>query len=72
MHGKGLRACLREQMRYTPALAYNCSPRVLLQLLLIGDSGVGKSCLLLRFAVSGGRLLYIAAAEGWQPPDVSC
>lgn len=28
-----------------------CHPR---RLLLIGDSGVGKSCLLLRFAVSGG------------------
>lgn len=27
---------------------------VFLQLLLIGDSGVGKSCLLLRFAVSWG------------------
>jgi len=27
-----------------------------LQLLLIGDSGVGKSCLLLRFAVSDNRL----------------
>ena len=29
-----------------------CPSIVLLQLLLIGDSGVGKSCLLLRFAVS--------------------
>jgi Ras-related protein Rab-1A len=28
-----------------------------LQLLLIGDSGVGKSCLLLRFAVGGMMLL---------------
>lgn len=28
----------------------------LFKLLLIGDSGVGKSCLLLRFAVSGRQL----------------
>ena len=30
----------------------------LFKLLLIGDSGVGKSCLLLRFAVSLGVLVY--------------
>ena len=29
-----------------------CSSDYLFKLLLIGDSGVGKSCLLLRFAVS--------------------
>lgn len=49
------------------------------QLLLIGDSGVGKSCLLLRFAVSGsppfsgrnrrtrlqpGRILVVSACDG--------
>eukprot|EP00955_Chlamydomonas_euryale_P050724 354635-Chlamydomonas_euryale.AAC.3 len=33
------------------------------QLLLIGDSGVGKSCLLLRFAVSGGEAPRAAARE---------
>ena len=30
---------------------------LLIKLLLIGDSGVGKSCLLLRFAVSSPRRL---------------
>jgi GTPase SAR1 family protein len=30
----------------------------LFKLLLIGDSGVGKSCLLLRFAVSGQNTKY--------------
>ena len=33
----------------------------LFKLLLIGDSGVGKSCLLLRFAVSKCDLFYFAA-----------
>ncbi|KAL5064250.1 hypothetical protein RYX36_025987, partial [Vicia faba] len=31
----------------------------LFKLLLIGDSGVGKSCLLLRFAVSSGPLSFL-------------
>ena len=35
-------------------LLHTCSD-YLFKLLLIGDSGVGKSCLLLRFAVSSGN-----------------
>lgn len=35
---------------------YVCSSDYLFKLLLIGDSGVGKSCLLLRFAVSDEKL----------------
>lgn len=43
----------------------NCCPACL-QLLLIGDSGVGKSCLLLRFAVSAST----AADCGWHNKTV--
>lgn len=43
--GKGLPACLHT---FPSSLASD----YLFKLLLIGDSGVGKSCLLLRFAVS--------------------
>lgn len=38
--------------------SYNSSD-YLFKLLLIGDSGVGKSCLLLRFAVSSVTLCYL-------------
>lgn len=46
-------ACLRSASR-VPALALSRSDH-LFKLVLIGDSGVGKSCLLLRFAVRGWR-----------------
>ena len=35
----------------------------LFKLVLIGDSGVGKSCLLLRFAVRGARVVSAVVAE---------
>ena len=43
------------------------------QLLLIGDSGVGKSCLLLRFAVSAAAAAAAAAATAiglWRLPGL--
>lgn len=39
----------------------------LFKLLLIGDSGVGKSCLLLRFAVSKKPPLPRIWVSGWWP-----
>jgi len=36
-----------------------CCSDYLFKLLLIGDSGVGKSCLLLRFAVSSEHLSFL-------------
>lgn len=44
--------CVLSRYVYIPRISDVCCSDYLFKLLLIGDSGVGKSCLLLRFAVS--------------------
>lgn len=50
-----LRVCTVIIDMFIVLMASFCLSDYLFKLLLIGDSGVGKSCLLLRFAVSSGQ-----------------
>lgn len=40
----------------------------LFKLLLIGDSGVGKTCLVIRFAEDNFSSTYISTIGEWDPP----
>lgn len=53
---KGPHACLDTRREPLLQTTDNTLFVLFLQLLLIGDSGVGKSCLLLRFAVGNSQL----------------
>lgn len=62
---------LQDDGRWAPCLPSPfpsfLSSDYLFKLLLIGDSGVGKSCLLLRFAVSKKLPIPAIWGPGWWP-----